>query len=81
MGTIGGKVGYGVGIITSVFFAVPVLHIVPGSCFFEGGCGNEEQVGLVVAALILLALALLSGTIARLIANYLLGRQDNPGSK
>lgn len=79
MGTIGGKVGYGIGIFFAVFFAVPVLHIVPGSCFFEGGCGDKEQTDLFLAALILLALAVSSGIIARTLTNYILNRRDNPG--
>lgn len=75
MGTLGGKIGYGVGIYSAAIFAVPVVHLSPGSCFFEGGCGEGEQAGLIVAALILLALAVISGVIARSIVNYLLHRR------
>jgi hypothetical protein len=77
MGSLGGKIGYGVGLLTAVFFAVPVVHLTPGSCFFEGGCGEQERTGLVLAGLILLALAVTSGTITRVLINYLVHRRDH----
>jgi hypothetical protein len=77
MGSLGGKIGCGVGLMTAAFFAVPVLHITPGACFFEGGCGTHEPIGLVLAAFMLLTLAALSGFIARLLINYGLNRRDD----
>lgn len=71
MGTLGGKIGYGIGILTAAFLAVPVIHLTPGSCFFEGGCGEPERIGLIMAALILLASAVTIGAITRVLVNYL----------
>lgn len=75
MGSLGGKIGYGVGFLTATFLAVPVIHITPGSCFFEGGCGDQERTGLIFAALILLSLAVTSGVITRALVNYVAHRR------
>lgn len=75
MGSLGGKIGYGVGFLTAIFLAVPVVHFTPGSCFFEGGCGEQEGVSLILAALILLALGVMSGTIAKVLVNYFADRR------
>lgn len=77
MGSLGGKIGYGVGILISAFFAVPVLHITPGACFFEGGCGEHERNGLVLAALTLLTLAVTSGFIVRALVNYYVNHRSD----
>jgi hypothetical protein len=77
MGSLGGKIGFGVGLLTPVFVAVPVVQIIPGSCFFEGGCGEQESTGLILAALILLGLAVASGVVARILVNYFVNRQDH----
>ena len=75
MGTLGGKIGYIIGFLTAAAFAVPVVHVTPGSCFFEGGCGVQEPAGLILALLILFALGATSGFLTRAIVNYLLHRQ------
>ena len=76
MGTLGGKLGFGAGIFLAPFLAGPVVHLIPGSCFFEGGCGAGEQADLVVAAFIVLSLALAGGAIVRVLVNYLLHRKS-----
>jgi hypothetical protein len=76
MGTLGGKVGFGAGIFLALFLAAPVVHLIPGSCFFEGGCGAGEQTDLIVAAFIVLALAVAGGAIVRVVINYLLHRNS-----
>lgn len=75
MGNLSGKIGYGVGILVSASFAVPVIHLTPGSCFFEGGCGEREPLGLALAAIILLALGVMAGVITKVLINYTAYRQ------
>jgi hypothetical protein len=35
MGTLGEKIGFGAGIFLAPFLGEPVVHLIPGSCFFE----------------------------------------------
>lgn len=75
MGSLGGKLGYIAGILIFIIFAVPVIHITPGSCFFEGGCGNREPIGLIFAVLILFGMATVSGLLTKALVNYLSSRR------
>jgi hypothetical protein len=77
MGTLGGKIGCIIGFLTAAVLVVPVVHVTPGSCFFEGGCGVQEPAGLILALLVLLALGTTSGFLTRAIVNYLLNRRVN----
>lgn len=74
LGTAGGKVGVAAGIVAAASLAAPVTSLTPGACFFEGGCGRYEHAGLVFAALILLAVALIVGMIVRFSVNALIYR-------
>lgn len=71
MGTIGGKVGYGIGLFVFVAPTVPVIHLTPGPCFFEGECGKNQGVGLTLALAILIAASVASGLLSRLAVNAL----------
>jgi hypothetical protein len=75
MGTLAGKIGYIIGFLTAAVLAVPVVHVTPGSCFFEGGCGVQEPAGLILALLILFAMAITSGFVTRAIINYFIHRR------
>ena len=75
MGSLGGKVGFAVGLLMVAVFAVPVMHVTPGSCFFEGGCGENESTGLLWAAAILIALAIIGGGLTRALINRLTHRR------
>jgi hypothetical protein len=71
LGTIGGKLGLGAGIIAALATAEPAIALTPGSCFFEGGCGRYENLGLAAAALICLLVGLVVGLLVRAVVNQL----------
>ena len=71
MGTLGGKIGTLVGIVSSTVLAVPVLHLTPGICLFEEGCGDNESLGVAFAAVIILAASTAIGAGARVLTNFL----------
>jgi hypothetical protein len=69
MGSLGGKFGFGVGIVTVLILADPVTRFTPGPCFIEGGCSGQERMGVILAAAILLVLAVAAGFITRAVVN------------
>jgi len=71
MGTLGGKVGLVAGMVVVFLTSVPMIHLVVGGCFFEEGCGPNETVGLVAAAIACLVIGLFAGLLVRLGVNAL----------
>jgi hypothetical protein len=77
MGSLGSKIGFVTGVIIAITLAVPIVRLVVGDCFFEGGCGSYENAGLVLAAAVLIVLALTSGIVIRLLVNRIMTRPDS----
>ena len=61
MGTLGGKIGFLAATIGSFAASVPMVRLLAGPCFFEGGCGQSESLSLVLAVLASLAIGCLVG--------------------
>lgn len=72
MGTIGGKIGFLLGIGSAFLFAPLTIQLLVEPCFFEGGCSSSESVMLLLAAVAALSLAVISGLIVRFVVNRLL---------
>lgn len=71
MGTAGGKIGFGVGLVVGLLAVEPMIGLVLGDCFFEQGC-DSETAGLALVAVGSMAVAVAAGLLIRAAANRLL---------
>lgn len=69
MGTIGGKIGVSLGLVTGLLAVGPLLELVLGNCFFEQECENETA-GLALVAAASLAVAVAVGVSMRAVVNW-----------
>jgi len=46
MNSSGAKIGVVLGMVTAVASLFPILNVTMGHCFFEQGCGEYEDLGL-----------------------------------
>jgi len=72
MGTIGGKVGFGSGLVAGLLAIGPMMKLVFGECFFEQGCGESETAGLAIVALGSVVVAIAVGLLIREVTNRVL---------
>lgn len=55
------KVGVAVAMIVSFLGLLPILHLFMGQCFFEQGCGEYEDLGLIGVVLASCAIGIFCG--------------------
>lgn len=72
MGTVGGKIGLGAGIISGFLAVEPMSRLFLGDCFFEQGCGGNEEVALAAVTVGSVLVAIAAGLLVREAANRLL---------
>lgn len=77
MGTIGGRIGYVIGIVFIFYFSVPMIQFILGPCYFEEGCGEWEDFGLLLTIFALICLAILVGLTVRSVVNYAINYRDS----
>ncbi len=71
MGTVGGKIGFGLGLVVGLLAVEPMIGLFLGDCFFEQGC-ESETAGLALVAAGSIAVAVATGMLVRVVANRLL---------
>jgi hypothetical protein len=72
MGTVGGKIGFAVGIVSAIALIEPMIALIVGRCVFNGGCGKFDTAGLVGAGLATLIVVALVGVAVRTLVNRLI---------
>lgn len=72
MGTLGGKIGFGFGLVLGVLALEPLIRLVLGACFFEQGCGDKETTGVALVAAGSITVAVVAGVLLREVINLLL---------
>ena len=72
MGTVGGKMGFGTGVVVSLLAVEPMIRLFLGDCFFEGGCGEPQTAGLALGAVGSIGVGVAAGLVVRQVVNKLL---------
>jgi hypothetical protein len=71
MGTVGGKIGFGLGIVVGLLAVPSMIRLFLGDCFFEQGCGDSETAGLALVVVGSIGMAIAAGLLIRLALNKL----------
>jgi hypothetical protein len=75
MGTVGGKIGFIAGVAVAFIASTDAIRLVLGGCFFEGGCGPNDEPLLLLAAVLSALIGFAAGLATRAVVNALLPKR------